>query len=263
MQLSKTPQITFGIKHSPLLGQLKPVTPPRRIERQNTHEVTNPSTNLSQRPDLNGIKENRSAHDLNEVEQITQTNNDEEHEQRFSGIHHTHVTHLRHENDVRSTTVTPEPVQETLTQEIVWIPEKPVGRRGSYTIEKSDGSGFTERYQNSEVVPVENGVIRTAERGERGGTCSEERSSELIKADGYEQSVVKNVKNANAHERNQKATEEVRTDTDVQHLPNGGIAKTTTTTTVRRVGTADRTANASTTVTRTATAVTSRDIGVK
>lgn len=142
------------------------------------------------------------------------------------------------------------------------MPEQPI-RRGSYTIENPDGNGFTERYQHSEVIPVENGVIRLAESGEKGAYSSENTSSEVIHRDGYEQNVQRNVKNASAHESKQTGSEEIRSGTEVQHLANGGIANMTTTTTIRKVGTAAKTANATTIVTRTATAVTSSDVSIK
>lgn len=177
----------------------------------------------------------------------------------------THYTNLRPDSELRSTTLSPEPIQTTdsLTQEIVWVPENAqIMRRGSYTIDNADGNGYSERYHNSEVVPLENGVIRTAQSGERGARCTENSSTEIIRGNGFEQNIDRHVKNATAHEKSQTGSEEVRTGTEVQHLANGGISKTTTTTSVRKVGTAAKTANASTTVTRTATAVTSRDIGV-
>lgn len=260
MQVNKTPQITFGIKHSPLLGQLKPLEQQRSTERQTTQssDTTREVTHVQRtivKQNQDQIEDNRNVNhqsivDSNETNEIYNTR--------------AQLTQLRHDSDVRSTTVSPDPVQhqETLTQEIVWIPEKPI-RRGSYTIDTADGNGYSEHYENSDVIPVENGVIRTAEKGERGGRCTEERSNEVIRREGYEQNIERNVKNASAHEKKQAATEEVRTDTDVQKLANGGTSKTTTTTTIRKVGTAARTANESTAVTRTATVVTSRDIGVK
>lgn len=257
MQISKTPQITFGIKHSPLLGQLKPIQPLRPIEKQTTEKIT--SRDVTQTTQTGVIKEQINNEIVQQSKDVTNeinryvTNESNVYNERA------HVTHLR-ENGIRSSTVTPEPVHEVLTQEIVWVPDT-TPRRGSYTIDRSDG--FTEHYQNSEVIPVENGVIRTAAQGERGATVTEENSTAQIRREGYEQNVSKNVKNATAHEKSQAATEEVRTGTQVQQLANGGIAKTTTTTTVRKVGTSAKTANATTTVTRTATAVTSRDIGVK
>lgn len=260
VQINKTPQITFGIKHSPLLGQLRPLEP-RPSER------TTPSSNTTKEVKVTQVQRTVTKQVPNQIE-----NNKRVDHENVVDINETnqiydsraHVTQVRHDSEIRSTTVSPEPVQhqDTLTQEIVWIPEKPV-RRGSYTIEKTDGNGFYEKYQNSDVIPVENGVIRTAEQGERGARCSEERSSEVIRRDGYEQNIEKNVRNATAHEQKQAATEEVRSNTDVQKLANGGISKTTTTTTIRKVGTAARTANETTAVTRTATVVTSRDIGVK
>lgn len=173
-----------------------------------------------------------------------------------------HVTQIRTGHGLRSLTGTPDPVQETLTQEIVWVPEKPIVRRGSYTIE-SDGSSYLERYQDGSVVPLENGIIKTAVHGERGGSVVQEANSKVIRKDGFEQSIHRDVKGSMAHERTQAATEEVRTGTEEQKLANGGIAKTTTTTTIKKIGTAARTANTTTTKTRTATAITSRDIGAK
>lgn len=259
MQINRTPQITFGIKHSPLLGQLRPLQPQRPSDRQ-----VSPSTNTTK--EVSSVQKT-TVHQSNQVENVKNVNHQnviDIHES--SEIYNTgaHVTQIRHDNDVRSTTVSPDPIQhqETLTQEIVWVPEKPL-RRGSYTIDKSDGNGYSEHYEHSEIIPVENGVIRVAEKGEMGGNCTEERSNEVISREGFEQNIQKNVKNATAHEKKQAATEEVRTNTDVQKLANGGISKTTTTTTIRKVGTAARTANESTAVTRTATVVTSRDIGVK
>lgn len=260
MQINKTPQITFGIKHSPLLGQLRPLGQQRPAERtttqskDNTREVTQVQrTVIKQHRDQ--VEDNRNVNQQHIVE------SNETHDVYNTGAH---VTQVRHDSEVRSTTVSPEPVQhqETLTQDIVWVPEKPI-RRGSYTIDTSDGNGYSEHYQNSEVIPVENGVIRATEQGERGGRCTEERSNEVIRREGFEQNVERNVKNASAHETKQAATEEVRSNIDVQKLANGGVSKTTTTTTIRKVGTAARTANESTAVTRTATVVTSRDVGVK
>lgn len=258
VQINKTPQITFGIKHSPLLGQLRPLNSQHPAEKttpkstDNTREVTKVQRTVIHQ---NNDQDNRNVHQQNIVES-NETNE----------IYNTraHVTQVRHDSEVRSTTVSPEPVQhrETLSQDIVWVPEKPI-RRGSYTIDTSDGNGYSEHYQNSEVIPVANGVIRTAEQGERVGSCTEERSGEVIRREGFEQNIERNVKNATAHEKKQAATEEVRSNTDVQKLANGGVCKTTTTTTIRKVGTAARTANESTAVTRTATVVTSRDVGVK
>lgn len=243
-----------------MLGQLKPLEPQRPAERtttestDNTREVTQVQRTV--------IKQNRDQ--VEDNRNVYQQNIVESHD--TNEIHNTgaHVTQVRHDSEIRSTTVSPEPVQhqETLTQDIVWVPEKPI-RRGSYTIDTSDGNSYSEHYENSEVIPVENGVIRTAEQGERGGRCTEERSNEVIRREGFEQNVERNVKNATAHEKTQAATEVVRSNTDVQKLANGGISKTTTTTTIRKVGTAARTANESTAVTRTATVVTSRDVGVK
>lgn len=267
MQINKTPQITFGIKHSPLLGQLKPVELIRQPEKQVTQRTTtrtperNESRTIESRLVQTNINETIEPRDID-----TDTVTYEEHDDYGSNSEiysRNHVTQVRHESDVRSATVTPEPINETLTQEIVWIPEKPV-RRGSYTIDTVPvHDEFNESYYNKQLIPVENGVIRKAESGERGGVCTEERSSEVIKRDGYSHNVDRHVKNASAHEKSQAATEEIRTGTDVKYLPNGGVAKTTTTTTVRKVGTEARTANASSTTTRTTTAVTSRDVGVK
>jgi hypothetical protein len=263
VQIGKSPQITFGIKHSPLLGQLKPIEPMRPIQKevnptstvQNVSQTTERKVVYERYPaDQNGIVRHNEINDLNERQMINESNF------RDSVQSRTQVTHVRAESGMRSSTVTPEPVQEILTQEIVWVPEPPI-RRGSYTIDKADG--FTEHYHSNEVVPVDNGVRRVAVNGVRGAAYTEENASQVIKREGYEQSVQKNVKNAKAHEKSQAATEEVRTGTHVEHLPDGGISTTTTTTTVRKVGTAARTANATTSVTRTATAVTSRDIGVK
>lgn len=242
-----------------MLGQLRPIDTPRSSERQVTqaNDTSKQVVSQVQRTIVrqnNVVEDNKHANYENSIE----SNDSNE-------ITRAHVTQLRHDTDIRSSTVTPEPVhnQESLTQEIVWIPEKPIARRGSYTIDKSDGNGYSEYYQNSEVVPVENGVIRNAEQEERSGRCSEERSNEVIRKEGFEQNIDRNVKHATAQEKKQAATEEVRTNTDVQQLANGGISKTTTTTTVRKVGTSAKTANATSSVTRTATVVTSRDIGVK
>lgn len=257
--MSKTPQITFGIKHSPLLGQLRPVEPLRPSENQ--QNVQNVSQTIE--------KKITRVHDSNQdIEQRPKTTQDISSQMIVNESTstdavqntRTQVTHLRAESELRSSTVTPEPIQsqEVLTQELVWIPEQPI-RRGSYTIDKADG--FTEHYHSNEVVPVENGIKRVATSGERGAVCTEENSSQVIRKEGFEQNVQKNVKNASAHERSQAATEEVRTGTEVKQLANGGVAKTTTTTTIRKVGTKAKTANASSTVTRTSTAVTSRDVG--
>lgn len=302
--MNKTPHITFGIKHSPLLGQLKPIEPHRPVEEETTRKI---SSNITQDVSLNRVvlqrdvnqTQNKSKytvvqngnnilnHDVQIQENLnefpdytlirniqnenkyTVQNDDvvENHElqvQKNVKVStdtaliqnaRTHVTQMR-DTEIRSST--PDQVQETLTQELVWIPEKPI-RRGSYTIDKGDS--FTEKFQNNEVIPVENGVIRTAAQGVRGATCSEENTSEIVQRKGFDQSTQKNVKNASAHEKTQTATEEVREGTEVQHLPNGGISKTTTTTTVRKMGTSA--ANATTTVSRTATVVTSRDVGTK
>lgn len=278
MQLNKTPQITFGIKHSPLLGQLKPIEPHHHVQKEVTQKITSQTytsvpanreftpepeayERFVQKKESDVVKHNGDVNEYKSNEFNSRRNLNESDESNIQ-IHNTrtHVTQLRAESELRSSTATPEPVQETITQDLVWVPEKPV-RRGSYTIDKSDG--FTEQFQNSEVIPVENGVIRTAASGEKGAACLEESSSKVIRGEGFEQSVKSNIKNASTHEKSQTATEDVRTGTNVQHLPNGGIAKTTTTTTVRKVGTAARTANATTSVTRTATAVTSRDVGTK
>lgn len=294
MQLSKTPQITFGIKHSPLLGQLKPIEPIRPVENEtirhttqnvvqsNVTQIANKSKfidvqncdndinrdiqkNLNNLTDFTIIQSapNEDTYvvqngDVVESRQITvQKNVKESTDGTQIKTARTQVTQVR-DIDVRSST--PDQVQDTLSQELVWIPEKPV-RRGSYTIDKGDS--FTEKIQSSEVIPVENGIVRTAAQGVRGATCSEENTSEVVHGKGFEQSTQKNIKNAGAHENTQAATEEVRTGTEVQHLPNGGISKTTTTTTIRKVGTSAKTANTNTTVTRTATAMTSRDVGTK
>lgn len=260
VQINKTPQITFGIKHSPLLGQLRQLEPQRPAERTPTRSKDNTKEVIQVQKTV--IKQNRDqVEDSRNIihQHVVESNETDE-------IYNTgaHLTQVRHDSEVRSTTVSPEPIQhrETLTQDIVWVPEKPL-RRGSYTIDTSDGNGYSEHYQNSEVIPVENGVIRTTEQGDRGGRCTEERSNEVIRREGFEQNVERNVKNASAHESKQAASQEVRSNTDVQKLANGGISKTTTTTTIRKVGTAAKTANESTAVTRTATVVTSRDVGVK
>lgn len=303
MQLNKTPQITFGIKHSPLLGQLKPIEPLRPIEKETIRNISsNTMQDISQNRDV--LKTNvtqiqnkskytvvqngddvekgdieKKFNNLTDFARIQNAQNESKYSVQNSdfvvnrqvkvqtNLHESsdgtliktarNVTQLR-DTEIRSPT--PEQVQDTLTQELVWIPEKPI-RRGSYTIDKGDT--FTEKFQSSEVIPVENGMVRTAAQGVRGATCSEENTSEVVHGTGFEQSIQKNLKNASAHEKTQAATEEVRTGTDVQHLPNGGISKTTTTTTVRKVGTSASTANATTTVTRTATALTSRDVGAK
>lgn len=304
MQLNKTPQITFGIKHSPLLGQLKPIEPQRPVETETMRKIASNTTQDVSRnrdvlqTDVNQIQkkskytviqnndnvENRDAQiqkNLNTDSTLIQrTQNEskyavqngdviENHELQvqknlkvstdsaLTQTAHAHTTQIR-DTEIRSST--PDQVQETLTQELVWIPEKPI-RRGSYTIDKGDS--FTEKFQNSEVIPVENGVIRTTAQGVRGATCSEENTSDIVQRKGFEQSTQTKLKNASAHEKTQAATEEVRTGTEVQHLPNGGISKTTTTTTVRKMGTSAKTANATTTVSRTATVVTSRDVGTK
>lgn len=261
MQLSRTPQISFGIKHSPLLGQLKPIQRETQDYQQvgKTVEVKTSSTH-NQNYDVNHVTNNieNVSNNISNHNVVNESHEINTYIQRTR----TPVTQIRAESEIRSSTVTPEPIVETLTQEIVWVPEQP-NRRNSYTIDKSDGSGFLERYQHSDVVPVENGVIRTDGSGERGASCSQERSELVITRDGFEQNVQKNVTNESAHEKSQAATEEVRQGTEVKHLANGGIAKTTTTTTIKKVGTAAKTAKATTTVTRTATAVTSRDIGAK
>lgn len=246
------------------MGQLKPVDS-IKPNISETVKVARTLTNFT--PDNSSripevVKDRVITPNNNEFLSISRVSNYDDDNSFDINHSRSHVTQIRQESDIRSTTVTPEPVKETLTQEIVWIPEKPA-RRGSYTIEKSDGTGYNDRYENTEVIPIENGIIRKAASGQRGAVCNEEQTSEIIKRNDYEMNIDKNVKNASAHESNQKATEEVRAGTEVQYLPNGGISKTTTTTTVKRVGTSDRTANATTSVTRTATAVTSRDIGVK
>lgn len=174
--------------------------------------------------------------------------------------HRTNVTHVRTHNEIRSTTATPEPIRETLTQEIVWVPEK---RRGSYTIDKSDANNFTERYEENEIIPTNDGAIKVFGKGERSAYSTEERNSEVIQRDGYVQNVDTQIKKANAHEQNVKATEEVHVGTDVQNLENGGTCTTTTKTTVRKVGTSARHGGTTTTVVRTNATLTSRDIGVK
>lgn len=265
MQINRTPQITFGIKHSPLLGQLKPIEPLRSTSNQVTQKITTTTTTkvvpIKETNDLLQSQTNVSRVQTTDND-ITRTENVHKSNQTSSQVQNTqtHVTHVRAESELRSSTDTPEHVQEKLTQELVWVPEKPI-RRGSYTIDKADG--LVERFQHSELIPVENGMISVAASGERGAVCSEENISAVIRKEGFEQSVQKKMQNASAHEKSQSASEEVRTGTDVQQLPNGGIAKTTTTTTIRKVGTAAKTANSSTTVTRTATAVTSRDVGTK
>lgn len=230
------------------MGQLKPLDAARPIENRTSSETSQISTNTVQR----SVIEKVSRQDTYDAEIINDTQT------------RSHITDIRPDSEIRSFTISPEPIQttDTLTQELVWVPEQSI-RRGSYTIENPDGNGFTERYQHSEVIPVENGVIRTAESGEKGAYCSENRSNKVIRRDGFEQNVERKTKNASAHENKQTSSEEVHSGTEVQHLANGGTAKTTTTTTIRKVGTAAKTANASTTVTRTATAVTSRDVGVK
>lgn len=249
VQLSKTPQITFGIKHSPRLGQLKPIEEARPIENRSTSD-TSQFSSTTQRSVIQNSKVSRQ--DTYDAETINDLQT------------RSHITQIRPDSEIRSATISPEPIQTTdsLTQEIVWVPEQSI-RRGSYTIENPDGNGFVERYQHSEVIPVENGVIRRAESGEKGAYCDENQSSEVVRRDGFEQNVQRNVKNTSAHESKQTGSEEVRSGTEVQHLDNGGISKTTTTTTIRKVGTAAKTANATTSVTRTATAVTSRDVSVK
>lgn len=265
MQINRTPQITFGIKHSPLLGQLKPIEPLRSVEKQSVTKVTTTThQKVGVPPEItqnNEIGVTESIENYNDTERRSVNESVDSSNINITSSR-TNVTHVRTQDEMRSTTVTPEPVQETLTQEIVWIPEKPA-RRGSYTIEKSDANGFIERYENDEIIPVENGAIRVSGRGERGASCNEERSSEVIKKEGYVQNVDKVFNNSKAHEKSQKATEEVRVGVDVQQLPNGGTSTKTTTTTVRKVGTAAKTVNAASTITHTKTAVTSRDVGVK
>lgn len=306
MQLNKTPQITFGIKHSPLLGQLKPIEPHQPVEKDTLRKISSKTTQdvsrnkevlqkdhneiqnnskytVLQNADNVGNRDIQIQKNLNEFVDSTlirSTQDDNKYtvqngnvvENHELQVHQnlkastdaalmqstrTHVTQMR---DTEIISSTPDQVQETLTRELVWVPEKPI-RRGSYTIDKGDS--FTEKFQNSEVIPVENGIIRTTAQGVKGATCSEENTSEIVHRKGFEQSTQKNVKNASAHEKTQAATEEVRTGTEVQHLPNGGISKTTMTTTVRKMGTAATRANATTTVSRTATVVTSRDVGTK
>lgn len=266
MQINRTPQITFGIKHSPLLGQLKPIEPLRSVEKETVTKVTTTThKKVGVPPEIirnNEIDVTESSKNYNDTERRSVNESADSKSNINITSSRTNVTHVRTQDEMRSTTVTPEPVQETLTQEIVWIPEKPT-RRGSYTIEKSNGNGFIERYENNEMIPVENGAIRVSGRGERGASCNEERSSEVIEKDGYVQNVDKVFNNSKAHEKSQKATEEVRVGVDVQQLPNGGTSTKTTTTTVRKVGTAAKTVNAATAITHTKTAVTSRDVGVK
>lgn len=265
MQLNKTPHITFGIKHSPLLGQLKPIESHRPIEKETIKKISSNTTQNVTRPrealstDVHQIQnESKYTVQNGDVDDLyVHKKNRVSTDAAVIQTGRTHVTQIR-DTEIRSST--PDQVQDTLTQELVWIPEKPI-RRGSYTIDKGDS--FTETFQNSEVIPVENGVIRSAAQGVRGATCSEENTSEIVRQEGFEQSTQKNLKNTSAHEKTQAATEEVRTGTEVQHLPNGGISKTTTTTTVRKLGTSATTANATTAVTRTATVVTSRDVGTK
>lgn len=299
MQLNKTPQITFGIKHSPLLGQLKPIEPHQPVEIETSRKISSYTTPDVSRigevlqKDVNEIK-NKSKYTVvlngdnvdncnrqiqkNTLVQSTQDDNTytvdngdviQNHELQVhknlkastdSALMQTTRTHVTQMRDTEIRSSTPDEVQETLDRELVWIPEKPI-RRGSYTIDKGDS--FTEKFQNSEVVPVENGIIRTNAQGVRGATCSEENTSETVQRKGFEQSIQKTLKNASAHENTQAATEEVRTGTEVQHLPNGGVSKTTTTTSVRKMGTSATRANATTTVSRTATVVTSRDVGTK
>lgn len=232
---------------------MKPIEPPRQVEKQ----VITSTKTVSNEVDRYNVTQNSKVNrqDTYDMEQINEIQT------------RTHVTQIRPESALRSATISPEPIQttDTLTQEIVWVPENTSSqiRRGSYTIDKSDGGdGFVERYHNSEVIPVENGVIRTAESGEKGAVCYKNSNSEVIRRNGFEQNIERNVKNESAHETKQSENEEVRSATDVQQLANGGISKTTTTTTVRKVGTAAKTAKATTSVTRTSTAVTSRDVGV-
>lgn len=235
------------------MGQLKPIETARPVESR-TNLPTTETSRVSSETTTQSVVQNSkvSRQDTYDAETINDLQT------------RSHITQIRPDSEIRSATISPEPIQTTdaLTQDIVWVPEQAI-RRGSYTIENPDGNGFVERYQHSEVIPVENGVIRTAESGEKGAYCSENQSGKVIRGEGFEQTVKKNVKNASAHESKQTGSEEVRSGTEVQHLANGGIAKTTTTTTIRKVGTAAKTANATTSVTRTATAVTSRDVGVK
>lgn len=281
VQTSKTPQITFGIKHSPLLGQLKPINTSRPEEKTSTLHTEQSRNQINrQKVDDHNVTDSTSITETSRNHIIRQTvdDNTEQIKDRYSrqdaydaeSINdiqsRSHYTHLRPDSELRSATLSPEPLQttDTLAQEIVWVPENTqVVRRGSYTIDNADGNGYSERYHNSEVVPLENGVIRTAQSGERGANCTENTSMEVIRGNGFEQNVDRHVKNSSAREKTQTASEEVRTGSEVEHLANGGISKTTTTTTVRKVGTAAKTANATTSVTRTTTAVTSRDIGVK
>lgn len=241
------------------MGQLKPIEPLRPVQKPVTQKITSQNYTAKVVPSKDVRKNVEDFEEFSNNNDVQRTIN-ESNETKHTHNARTQVTQVRAESELRSSTATPEPVQEQLTQELVWVPEKPV-RRGSYTIDKSDG--FTEKFQNSEVIPVQNGVIRTAASGERGSACTEETNNEVIRREGFQQNIQKNVKNASAFEKTQAATEDVRTGTEVQYLPNGGISKTTTTTTVRKVGTAAKTVNATSSVTRTATAVTSRDVGAK
>nr|BAM20461.1 simila to CG8086 [Papilio polytes] len=258
VQLSKTPQITFGIKHSPRLGQLRPITPQQQTENDTARNVSTPRSNTgSPRYETQYTNENISNNT------ISQNYVDDSNESNINVYDtRTHVTHIRSPSEARSTTATPEPVQETLTQEIVWLPEKPI-RRGSYTIDKSDGNGTFERYNRNEVVPVEGGVVHLHESGERGGSNTSQHYQDSVEREGYKQVTDKSVSNTNAFEKKQSGSQEVRTNTDVQHLPNGGTSTTTTTTTVKKIGTAAKAASSTANVTRTKVAVTSRDVGAK
>lgn len=250
MQISKTPQITFGIKHSPLLGQLKPIspTPAQNVNNQDIKNVTT-NTQSTKIVTTNGVEYTDRQNNVNEVNNVTQSSR-------------THITKIKTvDNDIRNCSESPEPIQETLTQELVWVPETRV-RRGSYTIEKSDGSAFIDNFNNNEVIPVENGVIHKHESGIRTAACTNEQSRNIVKHHGMEQIVDKNVQSATAHEKNQTSSEENRTASETHDIP-GGKVTTTTTTKIRKVGTATRNAAATTTSTRSATTITSRDIGTK
>ncbi|CAG5055926.1 unnamed protein product [Parnassius apollo] len=270
VQLNKTPQITFGIKHSPLLGQLKPIKPIQSIENETIKKTAirdgppkQRNVSSTSRQDNEVIVQTNNLNDNLTKQDTTQICNDDLNQSSID-VHNkrTHATHLRSSSDVRSTTATPELVQETLTQEIVWIPEKPI-RRGSYTIDTSDGTGFKERYEINETVPVRDGIMYLRESGERGGSNESDHSREILESDEYKQVTDRNVTNASAFEKKQENTKEVYTDTNIKELPNGGISTTTTTKTVRKVGTNAKTANATTNLTRTNVTVTSRDVGTK
>lgn len=271
VQLSKTPQITFGIKHSPRLGQLRPITPQQQTENDTARNVSNEEVRVTRAQIVSTPRSNTGSpryetQNTNENisnNKISQNYVDDTNESSINFYDtRTHVTHIRSPSEARSTTATPEPVQETLTQEIVWLPEKPI-RRGSYTIDTSDGNGTFERYNRNEVVPVEGGVVHLHESGERGGSNTSQHYQDSVEREGYKQVTDKSVSNTNAFEKKQSGSQEVRTNTDVQHLPNGGTSTTTTTTTVKKIGTAAKAASSTTNVTRTKVAVTSRDVGAK